>query len=857
VYREFLCPKEQAELVSSLERSRGFRQYKFGNVPEPRVHMLLASGVGSSNVSYRYHGVTMVARDVSSEPAVADLARKTSAAFEDADWNVGVDVVCYRDGQDSVGWHADDTQGETLVVAAVLESVGGPRRIQFRPKQPRKKASTKMRVVTPSPQKKKRKTSSCHVGEAVVEDGDEEVELWICQGDAYAMDRGVQVHYEHAVPKRSLREGPLEGRRIVAIMRQGEVKLEASAEADSGFPVSSLKAPLRRCERTEAQLYGHPDPRLIEEAVDSQGRLDDASSSGKKRVYSREEIVFAGAHASAQRGVAGIGARGAESLVVSRQTPALRERDGLTWLRYTSTRRQGASSLFQSMSRRKPIRVFRSSNLASPFAPKAKTDTAAGYRYDGLYNVVAAWNADGGPPTLAAPPPPSSTTPKKKKKATSVLGHHLHHKEGELGAAPGQFFVADPVYTFRLARVDGAPNACANSVFREALVAGKPEASRPPAFDDVEALPQLVATAVGLASEDAADAADLKETRTICAEALFELVDIVDADAAGAFDPNQAPPAVLKPPKKRQKRKRDEDAGAGGDDADAARADRESRDLVDAANVEQQRCYAASFEAWLANRKLYWRFSRLAPGREPNNNNSNGVISSSSGAPPQVLLREGGTTTPLHAREGSSKDAVLATMVAAAAARSVERSVAEAIAAQAPEADVEVFGDDDVGPKCDLCGLAGSSHDDEELGELRAFVKASGDHKKPVTVHEACAISASEVFAEDRDWYHVVDAVRRGRSMKCAADKKCRCRPKKSGATVGCAVAKCRRTYHYLCARGTNWAFGPNNMFFWCEKHRQMDYDPDDPPLSEQEEEEEELDDDDEEQTPDIVDDAK
>ena len=50
-------------------------------------------------------------------PAQWSISAQAEAASRKfgAPWNVGVDVVCYRDGRDSCGWHADDTQGETLV----------------------------------------------------------------------------------------------------------------------------------------------------------------------------------------------------------------------------------------------------------------------------------------------------------------------------------------------------------------------------------------------------------------------------------------------------------------------------------------------------------------------------------------------------------------------------------------------------------------------------------------------------------------------------------------------------------------------------------------------------------------------
>ena len=47
-------------------------------------------------------------------PEVASYAREVAGLYglPDERWGIGVDLIAYRDGEDSIGWHADDTQGK-------------------------------------------------------------------------------------------------------------------------------------------------------------------------------------------------------------------------------------------------------------------------------------------------------------------------------------------------------------------------------------------------------------------------------------------------------------------------------------------------------------------------------------------------------------------------------------------------------------------------------------------------------------------------------------------------------------------------------------------------------------------------
>ena len=279
--------------------------------------MLLAPQ-SAPGCAYSYHGVTMRASSIEQAPCVKVLADKCTEKFG-KDWNVGVDVVAYRDGYDSCGWHADDTQGETLIVAVILQSGGGPRRVQFRPKTPDAKYDDSNGIT---------RRSKDHVGERPLQDGDEEIELWIEEGDCYTMDRGVQIGYEHQVPK-----VPSYGsRRVVAILREGQPRFKAEG-ADTGTPNASLEPP----ERWDYEKNGGRFGKIA--------KVDE----GEGVYYSREHLCATGGHNQAQRGVSGSLERGAESVVVSRCSSKMREADGVSWLRYTSTRKQGAAALWRNL----------------------------------------------------------------------------------------------------------------------------------------------------------------------------------------------------------------------------------------------------------------------------------------------------------------------------------------------------------------------------------------------------------------------------------------------------------------------------------------------------------------------------
>ena len=217
----------------------------------------------------------------------------------------------------------------------------------------------------------------------------------------------------------------------------------------------------------------------------------------------------------------------------------------------------------------------------------------------------------------------------------------------------------------------------------------------------------------------------------------------------------------------------------------------------------------ADAATWLAHRKLYWRHARHARRRPKL------LELAASAAPMPETKRALEWADAL----GASSSRILRRLVADATKREDERPVSDALLA----AD----DDGDAAPKtCALCGAG----DDEALGAFLAFADRGAGAGAPKTyVHEACAACSSGVFLDDGgDYCNVLKEVKRGRGMRCAADKACTRRPKLSGATVGCGKKSCKRSYHVHCALATGWCFGPSKTFY-CARHRGgVDHDPDD-----------------------------
>lgn len=150
-----------------------YRQYNVisenATYAEPRVQALLSSQAKEEDVNnhdkagmgYVYRGVSMKARPISREPHIESLSHDLAELYRlpNREWNIGANLVYYRNGTDHTTWHADDTQGEALILCIVVESQSYARPILVKPK-----------------------------ANGGFQDGDEEIIIFVGQGDAYEMD---------------------------------------------------------------------------------------------------------------------------------------------------------------------------------------------------------------------------------------------------------------------------------------------------------------------------------------------------------------------------------------------------------------------------------------------------------------------------------------------------------------------------------------------------------------------------------------------------------------------------------------------------------------------------------------------
>jgi alkylated DNA repair dioxygenase AlkB len=163
-YANLVSDRRCSKVRSEIDTKAQLREYEFRRFKEKRVHFLLNSkatkDVNARQPGYQYHGVKMKALPLSLMPTVESLASLFAHLFkiEDQNWGIGVDVLLYRNNRDAIGWHADDTQDESIILSVTIGSPESPRCVKIEPKTDDYK------------------------------DGDERIELYPRVGDAYTMD---------------------------------------------------------------------------------------------------------------------------------------------------------------------------------------------------------------------------------------------------------------------------------------------------------------------------------------------------------------------------------------------------------------------------------------------------------------------------------------------------------------------------------------------------------------------------------------------------------------------------------------------------------------------------------------------
>jgi len=172
VFPNFVADGRRGRVSQSMDQCTLYRQYwRQGHEQslEARVQVLLSSKTntthnGSSKdgaPGYLYDGVTMMAQPLEQVPEVERLGRDLAELYRlpGKEWNIGANLVCYRTGEDHMAWNSNCEQGEVLILCIIAESQNCTRPILIRPK-----------------------------GHNPLQDGDEEIIVFVGQGDAYEMD---------------------------------------------------------------------------------------------------------------------------------------------------------------------------------------------------------------------------------------------------------------------------------------------------------------------------------------------------------------------------------------------------------------------------------------------------------------------------------------------------------------------------------------------------------------------------------------------------------------------------------------------------------------------------------------------
>jgi hypothetical protein len=251
-----LVPMVNQVAAEMKDHFKSFKQYKVRECSdEPRLHALF-SGTGSG---YGYGRVQMQGNPLSSLPIISAVAEQLAAKFhlKNREWNIGCHLVLYRNGRDSINWHADDTQGEDTVASLTVDGqADDARTICFQPAS--------------SP-----------------ENGDQQLELFPMKGDVYTMDELDQKSFVHAMMKTKESSN---NQRMAIIFRNGESKICQ----DNGWHVEDV---------SPSKPYDYVF-----------GNMAETLQEGE--CYSREHLLKCNAHVARQGNIAGNMKVGCPSIIV-------------------------------------------------------------------------------------------------------------------------------------------------------------------------------------------------------------------------------------------------------------------------------------------------------------------------------------------------------------------------------------------------------------------------------------------------------------------------------------------------------------------------------------------------------------
>jgi hypothetical protein len=212
-----------------------------------------------------------------------------------------MDLVC-RDGNDRMGLHADNAQGEKIIMTVLIESPAHGRTVIV------KSTST----LKP----------------------DEEIRIILQTGDGYEMDQHMQLVYKHKVPEDFQHTGD-NMQRLAIVLRRGNL---VHVEKDSGQPVHSL------AHRPIIIPYN----------------FGPVSGLCGGKIYSRRQLRELKAHSAPQRSVSGNVNFGCDAILVSNKSRLENmEDDYFGYLLFAAENKVGGGCLKTSALKNQRVRVFR------------------------------------------------------------------------------------------------------------------------------------------------------------------------------------------------------------------------------------------------------------------------------------------------------------------------------------------------------------------------------------------------------------------------------------------------------------------------------------------------------------------
>jgi alkylated DNA repair dioxygenase AlkB len=168
------------------------------------------NSTGQSQPWYGYGPTGMLQRKLADFPGLAKINELAKHVLDVEKFKIGLNVILYRNGLDSIHKHADNNQNETLIACLTILSP---------------EVKTRKLVISPFGPIKSWKPF------------DMQVELWMQAGDLYTMDGALQEFHCHYIPKDKKHLD--EFRRIALVMRDGEFK---TGLTDTGRVVTDLTA---------------------------------------------------------------------------------------------------------------------------------------------------------------------------------------------------------------------------------------------------------------------------------------------------------------------------------------------------------------------------------------------------------------------------------------------------------------------------------------------------------------------------------------------------------------------------------------------------------------------------------------